>query len=355
MLRAFRKDAIAMKIESSALRMSATHSASNTFVSEESYERAFTLAASRSSLEERKTSETNVSGGSSFPITQIYIPVTNSTGSIEDSFFELKQRLLRHIIEMMHNMLYGNNFRSQSKTEHLTSDKSENQTTQVWYRESKSTYQYYCETESTNFQTKGIVTTSDGRELDFSVHLSMSRAFMKATHLEEVVDDVLTFYDPLVINLDVPSAAVTEQSFFFDIDNNGTEEKIASLAKGSGFLALDKNEDGIINDGSELFGTNSGDGFRDLAIYDDDGNGWIDENDAVFAKLKVWTKDYNGADRLLSLKEADVGAIFLGNVSTGFDLKNNANDTRARIQSTGIFLHESTGVAGTIQHVDFSA
>ena len=41
--------------------------------------------------------------------------------------------------------------------------------------------------------------------------------------------------------------------------------------------ALDINEDGKINDGKELFGTASGNGFGDLAAYDQDNNGWIDE------------------------------------------------------------------------------
>ena len=34
--------------------------------------------------------------------------------------------------------------------------------------------------------------------------------------------------------------------------------------------------------------------FKDLAEYDEDHNGWIDENDSIFSKLKVWTKDENG-------------------------------------------------------------
>ena len=86
----------------------------------------------------------------------------------------------------------------------------------------------------------------------------------------------------------------------------------------SGFLALDKNSDGIINDGSELFGTKTGNGFSELAEYDSDGNGWIDENDEVYDQLKVWVKDENGKDTLLSLKEANVGAICLGSSKTTF-------------------------------------
>ncbi len=89
--------------------------------------------------------------------------------------------------------------------------------------------------------------------------------------------------------------------------------------------------------------------------YDTDGNNWIDENDEIYDKLKVWVKDANGEDKLLSLKEADVGAVFLGNVSTQFSLNNaETNDTNAMIRKTGVYLRESTGQAGTVQHVDFA-
>ena len=89
-------------------------------------------------------------------------------------------------------------------------------------------------------------------------------------------------------------ANLTDQKFFFDIDADGKKDEISELAAGSGYLALDHNNDGKINDGSELFGPESGDGFADLAEYDDDGNGWIDENDAVWKKLKIWCRNKKG-------------------------------------------------------------
>ena len=101
-----------------------------------------------------------------------------------------------------------------------------------------------------------------------------------------------------------------------------------------------------------MFGTKSGDGFKDLSAYDEDGNGWIDENDSIFSQLKIWTKDENGNDYLMDLKTADVGAIYLGNADTQFSLKNDANDLNAEIKKTGIYLKESTGAVGTLNHVD---
>ncbi|MGN0375637.1 MAG: hypothetical protein ACI4EN_09075 [Butyrivibrio sp.] len=209
---------------------------------------------------------------------------------------------------------------------------------------------FISESESTTFASKGLVKTADGRSIDFNIEVSMSRAFMSRIDTLEVQDYIKT--DPLMINLDTNIGSVSDQKFFFDLDSDGDEEQISFAGKGSGFLALDKNGDGKINDGSELFGTGSGDGFKDLAVYDEDGNGWIDENDSVFSRLKVWTKDENGNDYLIDLKKADVGAIYLSNADTQFSLKDADNDLNAEIKKTGIYLKESTGAVGTLNHVD---
>lgn len=221
----------------------------------------------------------------------------------------------------------------------------------VWTKVTSESYTYE-EYEATAFSTTGIVKTQDGREIEFNAELAMSRSFY--SHYEEVLSEDYVLTDPLVINLDVPAADVTDQKFFFDLDMDGNEEEISFLKPGSGFLCLDLNGDGKINDGSELFGTKSGDGFADLAKYDKDGNGWIDEADEVFDKLRIWTKNAEGKDELIALGKAGVGAIFLGKASTEFALKNFQNNmTNGLIRSTGVFLKE-TGEVGTIQQVDLA-
>lgn len=116
-------------------------------------------------------------------------------------------------------------------------------------------------------------------------------------------------------------------------------------------MALDSDGDGKINDGSELFGPKTGNGFADLAKYDSDNNNWIDENDPVFERLRIWSKDENGNDRLIALGQKGIGAIYLGNVNTAFDLKNSGNELQGNLRKTGIFMREN-GTVGTIQHVD---
>ena len=211
---------------------------------------------------------------------------------------------------------------------------------------------YFEESEETTFDTTGIVKTKDGREIEFNLSLQMSRSF--ASYYESVYQEkVVNFCDPLVINLDGNIAGLSDQKFYFDLDADGITEYISKLAKGSGYLALDKNDDGIINNGNELFGTKSGDGFSDLTIYDEDGNGWIDENDDIWNQLKIWTTDENGKDVLYTLKEAGVGAICLQRAATDFTHADGNNEVKGAIRSTGIFLYEN-GNVGTVQHLDLA-
>ncbi|MCM1145767.1 MAG: hypothetical protein NC407_13795, partial [Lachnoclostridium sp.] len=210
---------------------------------------------------------------------------------------------------------------------------------------------YHSETETTSFATTGVVKTADGREINFGLNLEMSRSFTE--YYEESYDiGQLHYTDPLVINLDSNIAELSDQTFFFDLDCDGTKEEISTLGSGSGYLALDLNQDGVINDGSELFGTKSGNGFADLAKYDADGNGWIDEGDDIWDKLLIWTKDEDGNDKLYHLSEAGVGAICLQNARTEFAVNSmKDNHTNGVIRNTGIFLYENGGV-GTVQHLD---
>lgn len=206
------------------------------------------------------------------------------------------------------------------------------------------------EAEETSFYAKGRAVTEDGRSIDFNIDIMMSRSIMQYTSVPVLTSELT---DPLVVNLGSAVANISDQRFRFDLDADGTEEDIALPAGGTAFLALDLNEDGKINDGNELFGAKSGDGFGDLRKYDGDGNGWIDENDEIFSKLKVWYKDADGQDVLMDLKSADIGAIYLGEQSTEFTMDGMDGVTDGVIRSTGFFLKESGG-AGTVQHVDLA-
>ena len=210
---------------------------------------------------------------------------------------------------------------------------------------------YHQETETTSFSTQGVVKTADGREISIHVDVTMSRSFTEYVKEELKIQSFQKVYDPLIINFSGSTARLTDQKFFFDIDMDGKEEDIARLGSGSGYLALDQNNDGVINDGSELFGPKSGDGFGELAEYDEDGNGWIDEGDSIWKRLKIWCQNEDGTGTLYRLSDKNVGAICLQNTKTQFSLTDAKNCEQGYIRSSGVFLFE-TGQAGTVQHLD---
>lgn len=206
------------------------------------------------------------------------------------------------------------------------------------------------ESEQTIFTAQGTIRTSDGKQIQFSLSLNMQRE-VTLQHDVSVRKGDGVKKDPLVINFNGTAAQLTDQKFSFDLNSDGTAEKMSFVGAGSGFLALDKNGNGAIDNGSELFGAQSGNGFADLAAYDSDGNHWIDENDAVYSRLRVWSKDAAGKDALSTLAERNVGALYLGNVATSFDLKNGSNGLQGQVRSSGVYLREDSS-AGTLQQVD---
>ncbi|MDI9514663.1 MAG: hypothetical protein GX384_05830 [Clostridiaceae bacterium] len=205
------------------------------------------------------------------------------------------------------------------------------------------------EYEKMDFSSSGSVTTQDGRVINFNLSFSVSREFVSNTQVRIQAGDALL--DPLVINLRNASASLGDRNYSFDIDMDGKPDNIAFTAEGSGFLAWDRNGNGIIDDGSELFGPSTGNGFEELSLHDSDGNNWIDESDPIYEKLRIWTLDEEGNKQLITLGQAGVGAIYLGHLTTPFSLRDGGNNPLGQISRTGVFLHED-GTPGAIQHVD---
>lgn len=223
--------------------------------------------------------------------------------------------------------------------------------------ESRTTIQDKIEISHTSAESQGLnfaasaKVMANGKEINVSIDISLSRSFIQTTKMS--VDLIhQTLKDPLVISLDGNMPSLSSNKFTFDIDSDGKKDQISLLKSGNGFLALDKNNNGTIDNGSELFGTKSGDGFADLSKYDDDKNGWIDANDKIFDKLRIWHKT-DTKDELLALGEVGIGAIFLGNIQTPFSLKSDSNQFLGEIRKSGIVLFKDNK-AGMISHIDMA-
>lgn len=195
------------------------------------------------------------------------------------------------------------------------------------------------------FQAEGYIRTKDGRQVKFGLSFEMSRSELQVEHIN-VKAGSLALVDPLIINFDGDiSDLLSDKYFEFDINSDGKNEHIPLLREGRGFLVFDKNGNGRIDNGSELFGAKTGDGFKELSKYDEDKNSWIDENDSIFSRLGVWIKTPSH-DRIYSLKDLGVGAVYLKNLKTYFPYE------KGQLSQSGIYLKENLDV-GFVSKVDF--
>jgi hypothetical protein len=222
-------------------------------------------------------------------------------------------------------------------------------------------YDYHAvheEIETTNFAAEGVIRTQDGQEISFKLELSMTRFYREETTISIRQGDAVR-KDPLVLNFNGNVAQLTDQRFKFDLQGDGQAENLAMLTSGSGYLALDRNNNGRIDSGRELFGPATNSGFGELAALDTDGNGWIDENDASFSLLKVWQPAADGSGdgesggELRSLKERGVGAISVANLATPFELRGTGNSNLGAIAASGVFLTDD-GHVGSVQEIDLT-
>ena len=154
--------------------------------------------------------------------------------------------------------------------------------------------------------------------------------------------------DPLIFDLDgdgITTVSIDDSNAFFDLDNNGFAEKTSWVGAREGLLAYDKNGDGIINGGNELFGdrtlmkdgkTLASSGFAALTEYDDNKDGKIDSNDVIYALLRIW-QDSDG-DGIASAGElrrlVDLGIVSIGLSYSNTGVTDSANSIQVR---TGTF------------------
>lgn len=200
------------------------------------------------------------------------------------------------------------------------------------------------ERETTAFAAEGRVVLESGETISFSLRLRMNR---QQTEVRELSFQAGEMSDPIAVNLDGLGVRLSGERAAFDLDGDGIEEMVATLAEGSAWLAWDRDGNQQIDSGVELFGPSTGDGFGELAAADVDGNGWIDEGDAAYQSMGLWRDG-----RFTSLQEAGIGALAAASVATPFALQQGA-ELLGQIRQTGVYLRED-GAAGLMQQVDLS-
>jgi hypothetical protein len=127
------------------------------------------------------------------------------------------------------------------------------------------------------------------------------------------------FATPIAIDLNgdgVRTVSLRDSTGRFDLLNTGHAIRSGWLSGSDGFLAIDANGNGRIDDRSELFGGQIGEGFARLASFDSNRDGVVDANDARFSELLIW-QDSNGnhqtdSGELRSLTQAGLASLQTG-------------------------------------------
>ncbi len=158
--------------------------------------------------------------------------------------------------------------------------------------------------------------------------------------------------DPLVLDLNgdgIKTISLSDSNASFDLDGDKFAEKTGWISKDDEILAIDRNNNGRIDDISEIFGNkDKANGFETLREFDSNKDGVVNANDTLFNQLKIWQdKNENGISEqgeLMSLDEAKIKTINLnyGNTNT----QNNGNVITQ--VSSFTMTDGSQGIAGDV-------
>ena len=197
-------------------------------------------------------------------------------------------------------------------------------------------------------RAEGEITVRNGQEkltvrFEHEERLRMEQVQVQAQEQQPAAD-------PLVIDLDRDGVELTDArnggGVSFDITGDGVRETVSWVSRDDGFLAYDRNGNGVIDSGRELFGDQHGaaDGFAELARFDENNDTMIDARDSIFSSLKIWQDaNANGASDAGELKGLDEWGI------TGISIRSDGVSGISggnRIQ--GYSNYETTSGSGTV-------
>lgn len=197
-----------------------------------------------------------------------------------------------------------------------------------------------------NLRIEGLeIRFQDG---DRSISVSMQSISLEVTERTTVEGGVIFgAQDPLILDLDGNGFDTTNahEGRLFDMDGDGEPEQVSWVRGNDALLALDRNGNGTIDDGTELFGDQNGaaDGFAELARFDANGDGVIDADDPVYQALML--VDANGEAR--NMAEAGIANLRLDVV-----VPMNQRLTGGQLAATSGF-HWQDGRQGTVGEVWF--
>lgn len=165
----------------------------------------------------------------------------------------------------------------------------------------------------------------------------------------------LGLLSPVVLDLDGNGVHLIDgakSGAWFDMDSDGRADDSGWISRGDGFLVVDRNNNGIIDNGSELSflaeSPNAKSDLQALTAFDSNGDGIISAQDVRFSELKIWVdRNSNGSTdtgELQSLADHGIASVNLQGQSTNERVKLGKNIILAN--STFIRTNGTIGQVG---------
>lgn len=179
------------------------------------------------------------------------------------------------------------------------------------------------------------------------------------------LQNIILRKDPLVLDLDGDGIETlpADGTVLFDHDGDGVKHATGWISSDDGLLVLDRNDNGLIDNGSELFGDNTykenGDkatnGFDALIDMDTNSDGIVSPDDALFDDLRIW-QDFNRdgvsqQNELSTLADLNISSISLSNNEVQIEDENN---NLIVAQGTFNFTDGQSGLTGAAAALDLT-
>jgi hypothetical protein len=179
----------------------------------------------------------------------------------------------------------------------------------------------------------GVLTMSQLQTLNTAQSMALTATQLAALTTTEITYLALT--SPIDLNGDGIKTLSITTGVQFDWSGSGQKVQTGWIDPADGLLVLDRNQDGLINDGTELFGTSTilpsgepaANGYAALQALDTNSDGVISHEDTGWADLQVWTdKNSDGVSQAGELTSLDsLGIAKLDLAATSTPVKDNGN------------------------------
>ncbi|WDE10780.1 hypothetical protein [Thalassomonas haliotis] len=205
--------------------------------------------------------------------------------------------------------------------------------------------EWFTREQSLSYQMQGQFQLDD-KQISLSYEFNISS---ESTRYRRFATRAGNLQDPLLVQFGNQSLGHIQDRQAFDINNDKSLDKLPVFSGDVGYLVFDENANGRADDGSELFGPASGNGFQELAAFDSNQNGFIDKDDEHFEQLYLWQPkgesegevEPGAQQQWLSLDDAGIAAINLSAIETPYSFYDENDQLEAQMRRSSFAIGEN--------------